>query len=172
MDSIYLANAMCCMDLYKQQQNDILNAQMIMNQSYLKPNEYLKPAPQDFSYYKPIFKHEDRPAIYFSELPKEEKCFSKEIYDCFGNMEAKIKMKEKKNHVFIMGCHADENKFKNNKEIILDMILSLLENIYDDTPYVVAEVYSGSLLFSEILKKCGFKELKNKNYKNLVFILN
>jgi len=52
------------------------------------------------------------------------------------------------------------------------MILSLLENIYDDTPYVVAEVYSGSLLFSEILKKCGFKELKNKNYKNLVFILN
>ena len=38
MDSIYLANAMCCMDLYKQQQNDILNAQMVMNQSYLKPN--------------------------------------------------------------------------------------------------------------------------------------
>lgn len=172
MDSLFLANAMCCMDLYQQQQIDMMNAEMVMNQSYLKPKEFLKPATQDYSYYKPIFRPADRPAIYFSEIPKEDKCFSKEIYDCCGKMEAKIKMKEKKNHVFIMSCSADESKLDNNKDIILDMILSLLDNIYEDTPYIVAEVHHGEKLFDEVLKKIGFKEIKNEAYKNRVYILN
>ena len=81
-------------------------------------------------------------------------------------------MKEKKNHVFIMLCKANTEKLKNNKEIILDMILSLLDNIYEDTPYVVAEVYSGNILFEEVLNKIGFKEIKNNKYKNPVYILN
>lgn len=177
MDSMFLANYMCCMDNWRQQQEMqkqmILNANQIMEKSYVRPNPYFTLPQQDYSDYIPqaVQRKDCGEAIYFSEIPKENKKFSKEIYDKNGNMEAKIVMKEKNNHVFIISCQADEKKMKNNLDIVLDMVLSLLDNIHTDTPYVVAEVKSGAELYSKVLKICGFKQLINKEYNYPVFIL-
>ena len=48
---------------------------------------------------------------------------------------------------------------------LLNILLELLENIYDDTEYIVANINDKSLSLSKILIQIGFQEIEtNKKY--------
>ena len=50
-------------------------------------------------------------------------------------------------------------------DFLLNILLELLENIYDDTEYIVANINDKSLSLSKILIQIGFQEIEtNKKY--------
>ena len=70
-----------------------------------------------------------------------------------------FKLNEVKHHNFILNCLISK---KMPNDILLNILLELLENIYDDTEYIVANINDKSISLSKILIQIGFQEIETK----------
>lgn len=161
MDSILLASYMCFNDSINQIQNHIDNLGLQPFYSY----DIAVPAKENYYNYIPIFSEKRNVPdsyVYFSQKKPSNKVISREIYDKNGNPKAVFKLNEVKHHNFILNCLISK---KMPTDFLLNILLELLENIYDDTEYIIANINDKSLSLSKILIQIGFQEIEtNKKY--------
>lgn len=163
MDSILLASYMCFADSITHVQNHINS--LALQPSYDYPYEIkLKPA-QNYHQYAPgVALQENLPEdyVYYSKNPHPKAVISREIYDRNGAPLVVLKMNEVGHHNFSMDCYVDEEV---DAEYVVGLLLEVLDEIYDDTEYVIANIKEYSETLVDILVKMGFDEVvRNEQY--------
>lgn len=111
----------------------------------------------DYTQYKPNYVFEPLPIYYQISKPVKNK-ITRETCSTRGTVQTRFCLNEIRNHNFILNCYVAKDAI-HLTEKIYSQLDDILQNIYDDTAYIVAYVDNKSAVIDSILIDYGFKKI-------------